>query len=166
MAYLTKEQYERRSWNAGKRTLDNQTLAVENGMTEEQAEFIGELCSLRHELHCNIDHLVSGPDCDIARSLVLLNKKIKESGIKHMTFIPSEHDDYIDIDDIYSMGEWCDDIPDRDEDEEAYREWYNTTYEDLYEQWSDIHTKIEEYLKDIDEKYGTSFCPTGAQRIF
>lgn len=56
MAYLNKEQYEYRHETAAARNAKNESIAVENGMTKEQADMISRLCSLRHELHTNIDN--------------------------------------------------------------------------------------------------------------
>ena len=54
MAYLKKEQYEYRAKSAAKRVADNEQIAVEHGMTEEQAALIsrrqapknGRICTM------------------------------------------------------------------------------------------------------------------------
>ena len=82
MAYLTKEQYDYRRNAAAVRAADNEQIAVEHGMTEEQAELISNLCALRHELHTNMDKVtVSDADLRIKSRLVKLNAAIRESGL-------------------------------------------------------------------------------------
>ena len=101
MAYLKKEQYEYRERSAARRAADNEQIAVEHGMTEEQAELIGQLCALRHELHTNMDKVtVSDNDLRIKSRLVKLNAAIREIGLKPAECMPQWEDDYIDIDDI------------------------------------------------------------------
>lgn len=60
MAYLNKEQYEYRREAAATRNLKNEQTAIENGMTENQADLISRLCSLRHEYHCNLAAYTKG----------------------------------------------------------------------------------------------------------
>ena len=56
-------------------------------------------------------------------------------------------------------------MPDRDEEEEKWQSWYDEIYSKLYDEWEALNDKIENYLGEIDEKYGTSYRPTGATRI-
>ena len=71
-----------------------------------------------------------------------------------------------DLDDmdglIYYYGE---DVPE-DHDSDEFKEWYNNEYKRVYDELSELHDSIEKYLKEIDEKYKTSFWPTGALRNF
>lgn len=163
MAYLTKEQYSRRRENAAIRNMENAEIAMENGMTEDQAELITELCSLRHEIHSQIDRLYyltnSEQEC---RALKELNIRIKKSGLIPMSFVPSEVDDYIDIDDLDTFFE-TEQVPE-DEDERA--KWFDDKKTMIYDQWETMNENIEHYLEDIDTKFHTHFCPTGALRVF
>lgn len=163
MAYLKKEQYEYRKKSAAKRAADNERIAVEHGMTEEQAELISDLCALRHELHTNMDKVTSSDnDLCIKSRLVRLNAAIRESGLKPAECIPSDKGDYIDIDDIdllYETDEW----PERNT-----REWqdkYDDEYARIYSELEQLNSDIEKYLAEIDKQYGTSWCPTGALRV-
>ena len=58
MAYLNKQQYEYRRESAAARNLNNEDIAVQKGMTSDQASLISKLCAIRHEFHCNIDSIV------------------------------------------------------------------------------------------------------------
>ena len=163
MAYLKKGQYEYRREAAARRAADNEQIAVEHGMTEEQARLISDLCALRHELHTNMDKVtVSDNDLRIKPSLVKLNAAIRESGLKPAECMPSYEDDYIDIDDIdwlYETDEWP---------ESGTQEWqdkYDDEYSRIYGELEQLNNNIEKYLADIDKQYGTHFCPTGALRV-
>lgn len=163
MAYLNKEQYAYREKAAARRAADNEQIAVEHGMTKEQAELISELCALRHELHTNMDKVtVSDADLCIKSRLVKLNAAIRESGLKHVECMPSGEGDYIDIDDIDVLYE-CDEWP-----ESGTQEWqnkYDDEYFRIYGELEQLNCDIEKYLAEIDKQYGTSWCPTGALRI-
>ena len=63
---------------------------------------------------------------------------------------------------MYYYGEG---VPE-DHDSDEFKEWYNNEYKRVYNELSELHDSIEKYLKEIDEKYKTSFCPTGALRKF
>lgn len=168
MAFLTKEQYDYRRKSAEARNLNNEEIAVNNGMTEEQAELISELASLRHEMHCNIDYLVNDGSYDrIGKNLALTNDKIKESGLppvcglNDVTEVLADDYAYIDIDDfnlLYELKLFPDDNDERDQK-------INEEYERIYDEWSQLNNNIEKYLSEIDKKYGTHWCPTGALRF-
>lgn len=153
MATLCKEQYAYRERSARIKNENNIGVAISNGMTEEQAELIAELCALRHELHTNMDKVVTDDfgSIKIKPRLVELNQRIEQSGIEPMQFIPYNRADYIDIDDLFELNV----------SEEDYADEYNRIYGEL----SELHNKIEDYLRDLDKEYGTDWCPTGALRI-
>lgn len=163
MAHLTRQQYDRRRENAAQRAIDNEQTAQQNGMTAEQAELISRLCSLRHELHTNTDHVVKSDEKRIKKSILYVNADIEESGLDPMDFVPSSKDDYIDIDTIEEMYEW-DEVPEPGTDE--WQEWYDDNYQRIYDELETLNKNIEAYLAEIDNKYNTSYCPTGALRIF
>lgn len=163
MAYLNKEQYEYRSKAAAQRNANNETIAIANGMTEEQADTISRLCSLRHELHTNMDKVTtSDSDIRIKSRLVQLASEMHELGLEPIEGVPYGECDYIDIDDInelYEIGEWP---------EPGTHEWqdmYDEEYSRIYGELEGLNTNIENWLAQIDKKYGTTFAPTGALRI-
>lgn len=165
MAYLKKEQYERRNENSAKRNIENSEKAVENGMTENQSELIVRLCCLRHDIHTNTRHIICGDEQGFKKQLVELNSEIHESGLIAMTFISHHVEDFIDIDTIDEAYDYEDENkPELGSDE--YYEWYNSEYEKISAELEKLNTKIENYLSEIDSKYGTNFAPTGALRIF
>lgn len=84
MAYLNKAQYDYRRESAAARNLNNEEIAVENGMTEYQAELISELCAVRHKFHCNIDSIVKSAENDSMSDIVEIEKSINESGLPEL----------------------------------------------------------------------------------
>ena len=146
MAYLKKEQYTYRRKAAERRAADNEQTAVEHGMTENQAELISNLCTLRHELHTNMDKVtVSDADLHIKSRLIKLNAAIQESGLKPVECIPSNEGDYIDIDDIDVLYE-CDEWP-----ESGTPEWqnkYDDEYARIYGELEQLNSDIEKYLSE------------------
>lgn len=163
MAYLNKDQYAYRRESAARRNADNEVVAVEHGMTEEQAELISDLCRLRHELHTNMDRVTrSDTDLRIKAQLVAANAAIKESGLTPVPCIPTDEGDYIDIDDIDLLQE-IEDWPESCTDE--WQEKWNEEYSRIYDELEQLNSGIEHYLADIDRQYGTAWCPSGALRI-
>lgn len=164
MAYLNKEQYAYRRESAARRNADNEVVAVEHGMTGEQAELISDLCRLRHELHTNMDRVTrSDTDLRIKAQLVAANAAIKESGLTPVPCIPTDEGDYIDIDDIDLLQE-IEEWPESGTDE--WQEKWNEEYSRIYDELEQLNSDIEHYLADIDRQYGTAWCPSGALRIF
>ncbi len=170
MAHLKKEQYEYRRESAARRSLDNEAVAVANGMSEEQAELIGELCSLRHELHTNMRSVaISDYDgLNIKKRLLDVNIRIAQSGLEPMSFIPTDENDYIDIDDLYllpDMDAECGE-PWPESGTREYQDKWDEEFGRIYGELEALNTDIEGYLADIDKKYKTKWCPTGALRNF
>ncbi len=163
MAKLTKEQYAYRRESAARRNADNEAIAVEHGMTEEQAELISKLCTLRHELHSNMDKVASNDSqLNIKGQLVELAREIDEAGLPQVPCIPIAEGAYIDIDsldELLEYGEW----PESGTDE--WQEKYDDEDFRIYNELSNLNKEIEKYLAEIDRQYGTKWCPTGALRI-
>lgn len=165
MAIINDRQYEYRRESAAARNIENERIAIENGMTEEQAGLVGELCSARHNMHCNISHLVEeGSYEGINRTLMRINSELYQHNLGSIDGIPTscDGDDYIDIDDMPIIYE-TEQLPEDDSERESY---LDEKREEIYEQWEELNGKIENYLSEIDKKYKTSYCPTGALRVF
>lgn len=164
MAKLNKEQYYRRAINAERRNANNEEIAISNGMPEHWAELVTELCRVRHEMHCNIDNLVKSSELDamdIRQSIVEVNSELRESGYDYIDSLPSSVGDYIEIESI----DFIEDTEDLPSDDDEREEYISAKYEELYDQWEDVNEQIEAYLLSIDKEYGTSWCPSGIQRM-
>lgn len=160
MAYLNQKQYDYRRESAAARNLNNEEIAVEHGMSEEQAELISKLCAVRHGFHCNIDNIVKSADNDSMSDIVEIEKSINESGLPELDIVSM----LLDIDDLDGLiYEYGDDVPDHDSQE--FQDWYDDNYARISSELEGINNSIEKYLSEIDAKYGTHWCPTGALRV-
>lgn len=160
MAYLNQKQYDYRRESAAARNLNNEEIAVEHGMTSEQAELISKLCAVRHEFHCNIDNIVKSADNDSMSDIVEIEKSINESGLPELDIVSM----LLDIDDLDGLiYEYGDDVPDHDSQE--FQDWYDDNYARIYSELEEVNKSIEKYLANIDNQYGTRWCPTGQLRI-
>lgn len=162
MAYLNKQQYGYRRESAATRNLNNEEIAVQNGMTSDQAELISKLCAIRHDFHCNIDSIVKGGDDNsISDEIENIEYGINESGLPELNISSM----LLDVDDmnglVYEYGE---DVPE-DHDSEEFQNWYDDNYARIYSELEEVNKSIEKYLANIDNRYGTSWCPTGQLRI-
>lgn len=162
MTYLNKQQYGYRRESAAARNLNNEEIAVQNGMTSDQAELISKLCAIRHDFHCNIDSIVKGGDDNsISDEIENIEYGINESGLPELDIVSM----LLDIDDldglVYEYGE---DVPE-DHDSEEFQNWYDDNYARIYSELEEVNKSIEKYLANIDNQYGTSWCPTGQLRI-
>lgn len=157
-----KEIYARKAEWAAKRHAKNSATGQLNGMSEDLTEAIERLCSLRHELHTS-EKSIFLREADTLSQLVKINHTLAELG-HVMTFIPSDVSDYIDIDSddvVYFYAEEEGIEVGTDEFMEFYEEHYTRVVGEL----NDLNNKIEGYLRDIDNRYGTSYCPTGYTRL-
>lgn len=156
MAYLTKEAYEgKREWVA-RRMAENREIDT---LTEEQHEVIEWLCSVRHDVHCNQEDFFIGEssNCDKYWGYIEdgcggeINKKLSDVGLDKVDW--SFNPEMYDTDSIcYELGYSEEEI------EEAR--------ESCMEMASKFNNDIEKYLTNIDKQHGTSYCPSGATRIF
>lgn len=162
MAYLNKQQYGYRRESAAARNLNNEEIAVQNGMTSDQAELISKLCAIRHDFHCNVDSIVKGGDDNsISDEIENIEYGINESGLPELDIVSM----LLDIDDLYGLVyEYGEDVPE-DHDSEEFQNWYDDNYARIYSELEEVNKSIEKYLANIDNQYGTSWCPTGQLRI-
>lgn len=156
--------HERRAYNAALHKSESEDVAVHNGMTREQAELVSEMCTLRHELHCNIERLAESCEGGLLRKIDQLNERINESGLQGVQF-SADNGEVAMIDDIDSLMSYADDIP-QDHDSAEYTAWYYENHYRIICELLQANNEIEWWLKDIDERYHTQFCPTGQQRIY
>lgn len=161
MAYLNQKQYDYRRESAAARNLNNEEIAVEHGMSEEQAGLISKLCAIRHEFHCNIDKIVKSADNDSMSDIVEIEKSINDSGLPELDIVSM----LLDIDDLDGLiYEYGDDVPD-DHNSQEFQDWYDDNYARISSELEGINKNIEKYLSNLDAKYGTHWCPTGALRV-
>lgn len=126
-------------------------------LTEEQYDAITLLCSLRRELDTNMDQVTVNDCSGIKRRLCELASKMHRLGLKPIKGIPV--DDCIDIDSIEELWDW-EEWPESNTQE--WQDKYDEEYGRIYGELSGLNENIEDWLADIDEKYGTKFKPTRA----
>lgn len=130
-------------------------------MSEEQAALISRLCAVRHEFHRNIDNIVKSADNDSMSDIVEIEKSINESGLPELDIVSM----LLDIDDLDGLiYEYGNDVPE-DHDSQEFQDWYDDNYARISSELEGINKNIEKYLSEIDAKYGTHWCPTGALRV-
>lgn len=156
MGYFSKEVYERKAAYAERKMEENSLI---ESLTREQHEALAELCRIRHEIHSSpkvffsyesrvwdyIDDGVGGG---------VINNKLASVGLETIPFDKDPVDYPTDYDwDNFELWDGKYDALD-----DALTE--------IYALVAEINTKIEGYLKKIDETYETKYCPTGLSRVF
>lgn len=109
-----------------------------------------------------VDSIVKGGDDNsISDEIENIEYGINESGLPELDIVSM----LLDIDDldglVYEYGE---DVPE-DHDSEEFQNWYDDNYARIYSELEEVNKSIEKYLANIDNQYGTSWCPTGQLRI-
>jgi hypothetical protein len=177
-----KEMYERKAAYTERKMREN---AENENLTEEQHDVLAWLCSVRHDFHCNYSDLFNsesshvffepfdnfGKECEV-------NQKLEDTGLPKIPF--SYNSWYIPVeDDYYSVL----DDKEREEWEKKAEEW-NTenptqmshsgcsfwkeesgAYAEFIDIMEGINSAMENYLLEIDKKYGTNYCPSGMSRL-
>ena len=165
MAKLSKEVYERKNEWAARRMERNSKI---ESLTEEQHEFLAELCSFRHFLHTNKKRAFlseSSESREISDEISVWG----EQSLCGRCFdlfgeYPFEPIDYPD-DNREGWGYFFEDFdPNKDYDDKTREDWYFKAYDMATDMFEQINTEIETFLEKIDEKYGTDYCPSGISR--
>lgn len=159
MAHLNKEQYARRSENAAKRMEANAAIPT---LSEEQHEALANLCNARHNLHCDMEAAAKTNENGLLQEIQEANIYLHNAKLPPIPGIGTDDDDFIDIDSISELIE----IENRDTSSDDHEKWVYEKLEAICDQLEELNTTIEKYLASIDQKYGTSYAPTGALRIF
>jgi len=151
--------YEGKREFAAKRMAENKKIET---LTESQHEAMSNLASVRHDFHVNMEKITKSDDNKLKPKLIEANIQLKESGLMPMSFLPTDEEDFIDIDSIDELYE-IDEVP---EDEDERKDWYDENYESIFKKLSNLHSKIEDYMRSIDKQYGTNYAPSGMSRMF
>lgn len=195
MAKLTKEAYEGRKAYAAKRNAENAEKGLDNGLTQEQADVLAQLCKFRHELHTEAsDALIHPESCDFGYWMneldsnggICMRELVKSAGFD-APFKPfnaeriltnedweyvldtDEQLEYANAEDVEAM-ESAEGTDEYDELEETALSNAKDNFKlEVASQWSKevarINSEIQNFLSAIDEKFGTKYAPTGATRI-
>lgn len=137
-------------------------LKVDNQLTEEQINALEWLCAKRHNLHTyGTGVLTYSERCDHCEYVDYITGNLtdymRENGFEDF---PDIEVDAVEGYKSDTEWEWCED------DYKNYDDFLNDCYSFNSEVIEGINTTIENWLKELDVKYGTDYCPTGATRIF
>lgn len=120
-------------------------------LTFSQHEKIQELCEMRHKLHSG-DMFSTESSC-LSECSRYFFERIKIEGVG-----------FLDVG--YEIENLTTEIDLEFEDYQAYE--YESIYSKFksfnYDEIEGINKKIEEFLFDIDKRFGTQYCPTGKSR--
>ncbi len=174
-----------------KRNKEIKKIALEKGLTEEQISAIEDICRLRHDIHTTSWEDVynsESPEHDTVNdTLIAINELISANNLPSLDIdeYTYSEDWALDID-WYEIGEVQPEYyekarnkidngfvlgqgglyPINDIDELANHLWLEHACKVNSAIIEKINNKIEEWLRAIDEEYGTYYAPTGGQRLY
>lgn len=156
-AEYRKQMYEAKAGYVEKIMRENQRKRT---LTPEQHRLLYELCFFRHKMHKNVKDLWSG---NAEEMLDELDTDALEGGLREeieeaFGVAPFERRNLMNADIWWELS--GKEIADDDEREENRVDWYD----EFYGAVGDINREIERFLRRIDEKHGTRYCPTGYAR--
>lgn len=172
-------------WEAKQRYVERKNSENEKikTLTPEQHDVIQELCAKRHEFHCSFEEMWNGNNAEILYAFTDCNgynmsHMLKEAGLPELELVISCEipciEDYYTLLSNEEKEEWEKKADKFNEENpktffphDGYTLWkeesgeYDTFFK-ICEKQNDI---IEKYLREIDEKHGTDYCPTGIARF-
>lgn len=122
---------------------------IDSTLTSEQCDVLEKVCSFRHQLHSNPESLFYSESAnydyfnDMLRdemSELLSSAGFENSLAYDLIEIPNDHCCYSD-------------------------EEYEECLCEVHEFVNGVNRDIEQFLRDVDEKYGTHYAPTGFSRL-
>jgi hypothetical protein len=154
MAIISKDGYAgKREW-AANRIAENKKIET---LTKEQHEALAKLCRIRHELHTNQKTLFFAESGDHQRLWKYIDldweSEYHIDNILHEANLPKIG--------INTSG--ADYPTDHDYEDMGYD--YEEALSCVLNMAEAVNTKIEIYLREIDEQYGTNYCPSGITRL-
>lgn len=162
MAYLSKTQYDARRENAVERNMESSAVGIANGMTEEQADVMERMCCLRHRIHS--DKPIVSDDGNIREILAELILDTIAVGLDwdklHNIPIEDYGEPFVNIDTMDEVYEMY------DAPEDGREDWTASHMARISSEWESVNGQIEDFMRDVDARYGTSYAPTGKQRIY
>ena len=164
MSYFDKSVYERKSDWAGKKNNEECEKGMKNGMTAEQAEAMKRLCADRHYIHTHAEELFYEESADYPRVTGLLDpdcgsttesiwEYLKSAGFDNNLFADTSV-----LDDDHTYNQYEDSAEKNDE------KMRQKALSECYVFIEKMNSKIENFMRSIDEKFGTEFCPSGKAR--
>ena len=157
MAYLNKEAYERKEAYANRRMLQN---AENESLTPEQHEVLAWLCSKRHEVHTNQEDFFYSESSNSTEYWNLIDDGCGNGVIRDKL-------SSVDLPDLKWSFSVDDYMTDALSTEFGYSEEdTDAELESCIEMAGKFNNDIESYLREIDKRYGTNYCPSGVGRLY
>lgn len=160
--------YEAKKAYATRKMRENKKVET---LSEEQHNLLDDICELRHKLHTSYDRLwVSGSVDNDELSLFIAGNadgegswldRAKEVGLPTFGIYSISIEDILTDIDYDNRAEFNGDDREEDENYSVMKEYQK----EAHAQYDKEHSKIEQWLKMIDELYGTHYAPTGLSRI-
>lgn len=125
-------------------------------------ELLSDLCILKHKIDNYKPFMIYENRTDYLDRLVYINSELSDNDFEIMDFCPCCKGDSIEIDDVesckitYEMENHIDEGESYEESDD-YKKFESETYDDIYKQYVELVDNIDEYLKNIDNKYGTDY---------
>ena len=144
----------------------NSCIGLENGLSEEQVEFMENVCTMRHLMHTNIYALYNVQNAlydKLSIWLYNLRDDIIKFNLPQMKFSVDLMfiDNSSTWDEIDSLDFACESAEEDEVKEKARQEYEAQAIEDFYT----IHDDIESWLRKVDKKYKTEYAPSGMSRF-
>jgi hypothetical protein len=180
MGFIDKDGYERKQAWAERRMAKN--LEIDT-LTEEQHLALADLCRARHNFHSHSDDFWKG-NSDYYNELENANLTLLEVNLPYIKGIISVEDIPYAEDYYYVLGDeerekWENRAGELNKQAVESRKrpfmwldgrwlWQEESgaYDEFWDCFDKINDAVEKYLAEIDKKYGTDYCPSGATRIF
>ena len=151
-------------------------------LTSEQHNVLEWLCKIRHEIHCSTESIWYGnsnslKSFDNSSSECEVIIRLKEVGLKDFKLnfdyvgLPTEADfECLSENEQLEWEEKADNYNNEHPNGMGHSSlslWREESweYQEFVECLEDLNTQIEYYLKEIDEEYGTNYCPSGHSRL-
>ena len=141
-------------------------------LTEEQHNALESLCTKRHEFHSSTKKMFYSevPQYEYWNWFDgEINDELSKAGLPTIDFpdtteIPCDADYELLSDE--EQEEWERKVQTSNHLTSGFAAWFE--YSDVYDEYCDIcesiNKQIEDYLRAIDEEYGTHYAPTGCAR--
>ena len=168
MGYLSKEAYERKTEWAHRHQAEQKAITM---LTEEQHDFLSDVCSMRHEIHCNQDSLFNCESANYSRYWSWIDELADSAtsiGLPHISipdFICLPNDHYWNDDEIID-DDGCVYEASLEFDTDRYWEKLEIAQGMVSDYAEKLNNAIEDWLSAIDRKHGTQYCPRGESRLY
>ena len=145
------DRYDRKARYVEQKEEDNEKIALKNGATKGQVKAIEQIGAFRHDLHSQPESIFNSESefqSDINRMFEYdLPRLVEENNLEKFGKLNFWHD-YLELPSDYDEG---------------------VTWEDAEEEIRDFAEKVDKkiisFIQKFDEKYGTSYAPTGFARL-